>query len=127
MHQPMHAGLAEDRGGNDFKVQWFGNDSNLHRVWDSGMIDQYNMSYLELAKNDDLLSKIEIKAIQHGSVIDWFNETHELTKDIYKNTKKGDNLRYRYSYKYFNTVRRQLHETFIQIHEQQQEHCTRIP
>ena len=115
MHQPMHAGLAEDRGGNDFKVQWFGNDSNLHRVWDSEMIDQYDMSYLELAKNDDALSKTQIKEIQQGSVVDWFNDTHVLTTDVYKNTKEGDNLRYRYSYTYFNTVRKQLQIAGIRL------------
>jgi len=26
LHQPMHVGLAEDKGGNDFKLQWFYKD-----------------------------------------------------------------------------------------------------
>ncbi|NND53142.1 MAG: S1/P1 nuclease, partial [Flavobacteriaceae bacterium] len=71
LHQPLHIGLEEDRGGNDFKVQWFGADSNLHRVWDSEMIDKYDMSYIELARNADVLSKDEIKKIQSGTIIDW--------------------------------------------------------
>lgn len=115
MHQPMHAGLAEDRGGNDFKVQWHGEDSNLHRVWDSGIIDHYDMSYLELAGNRAVLSNTQIKSIQTGSVIDWFNETHQLTKSIYENTQQGENLRYRYSYKYLETVRQQLQIAGIRL------------
>ena len=40
LHQPLHVGNGIDRGGNDTKVTWFGEQSNLHSVWDSGMIDR---------------------------------------------------------------------------------------
>ena len=39
LHQPLHVGIAEDRGGNDIKVTWHYKKSNLHRVWDSEMIE----------------------------------------------------------------------------------------
>jgi hypothetical protein len=115
LHQPMHVGLVEDKGGNDFKVQWFYNDTNLHAVWDRKMIDSYNMSYTELANNTDKLSKNEIKAIQKGSVIDWVNDTHQLTKQVYANVKQDENLRYRYSYDNFETVRTQLQKGGIRL------------
>lgn len=35
VHQPLHAGLASDRGGNDFQLNVDGIGSNLHGVWDS--------------------------------------------------------------------------------------------
>jgi hypothetical protein len=38
MHQPLHVGKPGDRGGNNVKVKWFRNDTNLHTVWDSEMI-----------------------------------------------------------------------------------------
>ena len=108
LHQPMHIGLKEDKGGNDFQVQWFGKGTNLHRVWDTDMIESYDMSYSDLANNAPYLSKKEIEALQKGSVIDWVNEVHEITKEVYKSAKKGENLRYRYSYDYFPVVRKQL-------------------
>lgn len=40
VHQPLHAGLAEDRGGNRYQVQGFGRGSNLHALWDSGLLRQ---------------------------------------------------------------------------------------
>lgn len=49
LHQPLHAGGGDDRGGNDFKVTWSGKSSNLHSVWDSGMIEQRALSYSEYA------------------------------------------------------------------------------
>lgn len=38
IHQPMHTGYAHDRGGNDYQVQFDGRGTNLHAVWDSGML-----------------------------------------------------------------------------------------
>lgn len=115
LHQPMHIGLEEDRGGNDFKVKWHYEDSNMHRVWDSEMLEKYDMTYTELADNADVLSKKQVKAIQEGSVIDWVNETHQLTKKVYASAKPDENLRYRYSYNHFNTVRRQLQIAGIRL------------
>lgn len=37
-HQPMHAGFARDKGGNDFQTNYQGKGGNLHRVWDSGLL-----------------------------------------------------------------------------------------
>lgn len=38
VHQPLHAGQAEDKGGNLYQVQAFGRGTNLHAVWDSGLV-----------------------------------------------------------------------------------------
>ena len=38
LHQPLHAGLAEDRGGNRYQLQFLSRWSNLHSLWDSGLI-----------------------------------------------------------------------------------------
>ncbi|MDZ7614879.1 MAG: S1/P1 nuclease [Flavobacteriaceae bacterium] len=51
LHQPLHVAQADDKGGNDLQVRWFNDGSNLHRVWDSNMIDSYKMSYTEMAEN----------------------------------------------------------------------------
>ena len=115
LHQPLHAGLAEDKGGNNFQVQWFGSGTNLHSVWDSKMINHYNMTYTELAKNKTLFSKEQIKTIKEGSTEDWLNETHALTKKVYTSAKKGENLRYEYMYKNFGLVRSQIHKGGIRL------------
>ena len=38
LHQPLHAGCQDDRGGNQYQLQAFMRGSNLHAVWDSGLI-----------------------------------------------------------------------------------------
>ena len=37
IHQPLHAGFADDRGGNRYPLQVAGVDTNLHALWDAGL------------------------------------------------------------------------------------------
>ena len=48
LHQPLHAGNGSDHGGNDIKVLFNREATNLHAVWDSGLIDQDQVSFTEL-------------------------------------------------------------------------------
>ncbi len=108
LHQPLHVGRAKDKGGNTIQVRWFKKGTNLHHVWDIDMIEEWNMSYVELANNSKKLTKNEIKAYQRGSVLDWVYESQKLAITVYQSAKSGDKLRYRYSYDHFGTVRKQL-------------------
>jgi len=38
IHQPLHAGAGNDRGGNLFQLRTWGKGSNLHALWDSELI-----------------------------------------------------------------------------------------
>lgn len=49
MHQPLHVGRPSDKGGNTIRVRFEGRDTNLHALWDSGMITKQNMDYLQYA------------------------------------------------------------------------------
>ena len=41
VHQPLHAGFADDRGGNRYQVQSLGRGTNLHAVWDADLLDAW--------------------------------------------------------------------------------------
>lgn len=115
LHQPLHIGRKEDKGGNTIQVQWHGRGSNLHRVWDEDMIAKWGMSYIELADNTKDLSKHQVKAIQNGTLLDWVKESHELTKKVYASAENGEKLRYRYSYVHFPIVREQLQKGGLRL------------
>jgi len=115
LHQPLHVGMADDRGGNQFQVQWFDEGTNLHRVWDEEIIESYQMSYLELVANSPSLSERQISAIQNGSVKDWMYESRTLCEQIYRTTKSGDNLGFLYMYDYVNVVRHQLQKGGLRL------------
>lgn len=116
LHQPMHVGRSDDRGGNDIQLQWFNEGTNLHRVWDTNLIESYGMSYEELG-NELIRShkRKEVKALMQGSVLDWVEETHEITKVVYASVNKGEKLRYAYSYRFNDTVFDQLHRGGVRL------------
>ena len=38
VYQPLHAGYLDDKGGTKYQLQAFKKGSNLHALWDSGLI-----------------------------------------------------------------------------------------
>ncbi len=115
LHQPLHVGIGEDKGGNDFQVRWFNDGTNLHRVWDSQMINSFQMNYTELTANAKRLPKAEKAAIQSGDYMDWLYDSRALMEDIYENTEVGEKLGYDYMYKYMDTMRFQLQKGGLRL------------
>ena len=113
IHQPLHVGGGNDRGGNDVKVSWFRTDSNLHRIWDSDMIDDTHLSYTELAESLQKPEQANVAPMQQTSVRDWANESMTYRNQVYDigNGKLG----YAYSYKNFQLVRDRLLQSGIRI------------
>lgn len=60
IHQPLHAGYAEDRGGNQYQLQAFMRGSNLHALWDVGLIKNLDLS------NEALTAKLLSKSVLVG-------------------------------------------------------------
>jgi len=83
IHQPLHVGRGADRGGNDVRIDWFGSNSNLHRVWDSDLIDSQHLSFSEYTSFIDHASPDQIEAWQHDSVLVWAVESRALRSAVY--------------------------------------------
>lgn len=113
LHQPMHVGGKDDRGGNDVKVSWFKTDSNLHRVWDSDMIDDTRLSYTEFAESLYHPNETEIATLQKASIRDMATESMAYRPQVYDigNGKLG----YGYSYKNFHIVRQRVMQAGIRL------------
>ncbi|HKJ06818.1 MAG TPA: S1/P1 nuclease, partial [Flavobacteriaceae bacterium] len=115
MHQPMHAGRKADKGGNTIQVRWFNSGTNLHSVWDSKMLNHFDMSYTELAENLDVLSKKQVKFLQEGDIITWINETSGMAKKVYNSVEVGEKLGYNYMYNYFDVAELQLQKGGVRL------------
>ena len=50
LHQPMHVGRAEDLGGNLIQLTFNRDQTNLHSLWDTKLVDYQRYSYKEFAK-----------------------------------------------------------------------------
>ncbi len=94
MHQPVHVGHRDDRGGNDLQVQFFEKGSNLHSVWDSGLIEHANHTEKEWV---EILSKAitpeQVEAWSKGTPADWATESLEIARGAYQNAPGTDALK----------------------------------
>lgn len=113
LHQPLHVGGGSDRGGNDVRVTWFRTDSNLHRVWDSDMIDDSRLSFTELAESLNKLDAAAVNKLQSTGIRDWSKESMGYRGPVYA---YGDGrLGYAYSYKNMPIVRTRILEAGIRL------------
>jgi hypothetical protein len=115
LHQPLHTGRVEDYGGHKITVYWFDKETNLHTLWDSDMIDYYQMSYVELARNLPSLSVTDIQEIRQSSVADWTRESHQAARKIYESAESDAKLGYEYHYTHFDFVRMQLLKAGVRL------------
>lgn len=115
LHQPMHTGRAEDSGGNGIKVKLNRRDTNLHGLWDSGLIDYAGMSYMELAKSCDIIPKPQIKAWQKDGVEKWAFESYEISATLYEEAAKNPNFDYDYYPKHADFVKNRLAQAGIRL------------
>lgn len=113
LHQPLHVGNGTDRGGNDINVEFFWQDSNLHRVWDNGLIDRKQLSYSEWS--EWLLRKITPQQAKQWSVTDpqvWIAESVLLRDGLYPKKKK---LSWDYLYQHTPTIKLRLQQAGVRI------------
>ena len=77
MHQPLHCSDNKDRGGNEVRLDFFGRPSNLHSVWDGGLLGRLaaeDAMFAELSKD---LSNSHAKKWGRGTPRDWAEQTHK--------------------------------------------------
>ncbi|MEY2963731.1 MAG: hypothetical protein RL754_992 [Bacteroidota bacterium] len=115
VHQPLHCGNGQDKGGNDIKVRFFWESSNLHRVWDSGMIDYWKMSYTEYSnwimctRSED-----EITLWKNSTVKDWVRESVVAREECYK-FDDPDRMGYRYIYDHSDLLHLRLAQAGVRL------------
>lgn len=84
MHQPVHVGHRADRGGNDLQVQFFDKGSNLHRVWDSDLLEHANLARSQYTQAlEKQITPDRAAEWSRGSVEDWANESLQFARKAY--------------------------------------------
>lgn len=93
LHQPLHAGFADDRGGNDVEVKFEGKEMNLHRFWDSGLINDRAGSWQFLVgQTTPFPATTADSGWTQDTVNDWTSESHQLAeRAAYPHRKKIKN------------------------------------
>lgn len=112
-HQPLHVGNAKDKGGNLINVSFFNKKTNLHRVWDTLMINHQKRSYKAFTQHILNTNNISIEQYQHNDPIKWVKESHQLTMELYQDkTRKIDQS---YIKKYMPKLTKSLHKSGLRL------------
>lgn len=114
IHQPLHVGNGKDRGGNDVKLEFMWQKTNLHRIWDSDLIDFQQLSYTEYANWVDVATKDQIAAWQTAVVLDWANESRGLHPLVYTYPADGK-LGYRYNFDCISALNQRLEQAGLRL------------
>ena len=136
LHQPLHVGGGNDKGGNACRVTWHGKPTNLHAVWDSEMIERSNLSYTELAEfSSQTRTSQQTKQWQSSSIEAWAQESKMLRRKIYPAEVQAPNapvtyltycqenvapeampkLGYEYSYQFDQIVRDRIYQAGVRL------------
>jgi len=116
VHQPLHVGHTEDKGGNDIKVTWFNNPTNLHSVWDSQLIDFQQLSYTEYTAMINHTTVAQRAEWQKAPISQWLFESGQIASKLYSETKNGDALNgYKYNFEHIATINRQLLKAGVRL------------
>lgn len=114
LHQPLHVGMAEDRGGNSVRLKWFKTETNLHAIWDEYIVDFEQLSYTEYSNYLNHFTADERKEYAKGTFIDWAKESQDLRSLVY-DTGGSENVGYEYSYKVKATMELRLRQAGLRL------------
>ncbi len=85
LHQPLHVGDTGSRGGNLIQVRFFGEESNLHKVWDSQIIEEHTRKEQVWSWELTGLATPRMAAEwSKGTPEDWATETLAAAKLAYR-------------------------------------------
>lgn len=80
LHQPLHAGDHDDRGGNGLKANYgFIPRSNLHAVWDGLLADRAISAAPNIVRGFNAADRTAMGA---GTTRDWSEENWAVSRDI---------------------------------------------
>jgi hypothetical protein len=113
LHQPLHVGRGDDRGGNQVLVTWFGEPTDLHTVWDSKIIASEELSYTEWVAFLDRLPLVQQNLWRCGNYLSWAEESRQLRPLVYD---LGDRwLSWDYRYRAIPVVRERLLQAGLRL------------
>ncbi len=120
IHQPLHAGYAHDRGGNDVRVEFNHNVTNLHKVWDSMMIREMGgWTGIAASLNLELKATTTTERLKAWSSdldpANWAVESNALVPQLYKNIPKSGQIGEEYQNEHTPIIRAQLQKAGIRL------------
>lgn len=112
---PMHTAHLDDQGGNKVKLKWFGQNTNLHSLWDSKLIENKGFSYTEYANYLHNVYGDDYKTISQLTEQETLLQTYHLTGAIYQYQATWNGNAYHYAYHWSQAVEYQMYLAGVQL------------
>jgi hypothetical protein len=91
---PLHVGDNNDKGGNQTQVRFFDQGTNMHRLWDSQMIEHVSDKEDFWLADLTALDTAENRAAwMRGTVEDWATESLLAARQAYQVPGTGQRLK----------------------------------
>lgn len=116
IHQPMHTGRAEDKGGNDIKLTYRGKDTNLHSLWDSGLLDYQGLTYTEMGQQYSVLPEAQRKQWQATTdPAEWLFESYTIATRLYAEAAQNPNPDFRYYPAHADLMKQRIQQAGVRL------------
>lgn len=114
LHQPLHMGRKDDKGGNTVEYNWFGKKANLHSVWDGSLIEYKKMSFSEYSSYLQYKYEPKRESYKKCGILESVIAAYQVRNAIYAYdyTEKSN---YLYAYKFMDSLDDMLYRGGIQL------------
>ena len=111
LHQPLHVSHAEDWGGNKIRVTFFGEETNLHRIWDVDAAKRMGLTHRQTPASRNTTP---------SGVLAWAGESLTLARSTAyrldgREIKIGDELGESYQSQVAPVIERRLAEAGVRL------------
>ncbi len=83
LHQPLHCGYFEDKGGNEIELLYLGKKDNLHHVWDKSLITTNKIDTALCISFIKTMNPKQLKKMQKINVLKWVKESRTILPFVY--------------------------------------------
>lgn len=115
LHQPMHVSRAEDKGGNTIQLQFEGQGTNMHSLWDSKLIAKEGKSFDQMALDYDTATPKQIAEWQKDELMKWLYESYQISSQLYPEIELNNKLGDEYYVKYMPVVQQRILKAGIRL------------
>jgi hypothetical protein len=119
LHQPLHCADNNDANGNRFKVIFDKKPSNLHKVWDTDMIEIAGLTAEQYSRQLGNTRNVEQSSlsISRGTIVDWALESQSFARRAYDQAREQSGQDFVNDYYKWNkqTVDGQLYRAGVRL------------
>jgi hypothetical protein len=93
VHQPMHVGRPDDHGGNDVAIRFFDEATNLHTLWDAGLVQRALLDPWDGGRLYESITPADRAAWNDLDPVTWANESYRIIeREAYRGVEPGASL-----------------------------------